>query len=218
MQSCKTILVTRPNHDLTVNYLFFFAEKVIELAKRKNFIVLDLKGKNATKKVFESYIKINSPSFLFLNGHGSKEIVAGQDNEPLLTLDDNEKLAKGKIVYSLSCQSGAKLGKSLVQKGKAKAFIGYQQNFIFTTKNGFETKPLQDKLAARFLAPSNLIATTLIKGHSVGKAYNRSQEAMQKNLHFMLSSAATDEEKKSAFFLSSNMKCQVAWGDKNAVI
>lgn len=218
MAVCKTVLVTRPNHDPTVNYLYFFAGEVIEEAKKKNFHVLDLKGEKATRDNFESYIKSKHPNFIFLNGHGSDEVVVGQNNEPLLICGENKNLTQCTVVYSLSCQTGAKLGPSLVENGKAKAFIGYRRNFTFIRNHDYETKPLRDKLASFFLKPSNLVATTLIKNHSVTDAHERSQRSMRQSLHFMLSSKASYEEKQSAPYLSSNIKYQVVLGNKNAVI
>jgi hypothetical protein len=218
MATNKTLLITRPNHDPTVNYLYFFASLVIDEAKRKGLKILDLKSEKANRKNVESYIKSRSPDLIYLNGHGSAEILAGWNNEPIFIFGENESLVHDTIVYSLSCRTGAKLGKSFVGKGKAKAFIGYERDFVFMKNHAFETKPLQDKIAGMFLLPSNLVVTTLIKNHSVKEAFDRSQKEMRKNLNYLLSSSSSFEEKQSAPFLYSNMRYQVLEGNEEARI
>lgn len=68
----RAFLVTRPNHDLTTNYLFYWSLLVIKKAKEKGFQVLDLKGRKANKKNFDSYIKRHKPVLVFFNGQGRK--------------------------------------------------------------------------------------------------------------------------------------------------
>ena len=53
----KILLITRPQHDETTNYLYFWAESVIEEAKKRNFEVLDLKGRKANAKDFVGRMK-----------------------------------------------------------------------------------------------------------------------------------------------------------------
>ena len=80
----KSILITRPNHDLATTYLYWWSKKVIDKCQEKEIKYFDLKGKKASKKNFDSYLKRNNPSFIFINGHGSEEVVTGWDNEILL--------------------------------------------------------------------------------------------------------------------------------------
>ncbi|EKE12868.1 MAG: hypothetical protein ACD_13C00134G0029 [uncultured bacterium] len=57
----KTILITRPNHEEKLNFLFFWTQEVVDLANKKKFGVLDLKAGKSTKKIFDSYIKKEQP-------------------------------------------------------------------------------------------------------------------------------------------------------------
>ena len=84
----KTILGTRPNHDAATDYLYHWSEVVMRQATEKHFKVLDLKGEKANRKNFTSYIQSKQPAFIFINGHGAADMIAGYDDEALLTIAD----------------------------------------------------------------------------------------------------------------------------------
>ncbi len=111
-----SLLVTRPNFDLTTRYISAWAEKVIEFAKLKNKKVFDLAKSRANLKEFESVIRKQDPGLIFLNGHGNENQVTGQNNQVLLALGNNEDLLKNKSVYALSCRSGKSLGPGSIDK------------------------------------------------------------------------------------------------------
>lgn len=212
----KSLLLTRPNHDNTTNYLCFWSESVIGIAESKKFNIYDLKGKKANKANFESYLKARKPDFLFLNGHGNANSMLGHNNEPILE-SSSTAFVKGLIIYARSCDVGQSLGSQLISSG-VKVFIGYDRNFVFGYTHSKITKPFEDPLAKLFLEPSNLVVTTLLKGNTAQESHERSKEAMWKNLRKMLSSIATDEEKRLAPYLWSNIKGQVLYGDQTACI
>jgi hypothetical protein len=216
MQMSKSLLVTRPNHDFTTNYLYFWSTYVIRLAEVKSITVYDLKSKKATKKNFESYLKSKRPAAIFLNGHGNKDAIGGHENEIILHAGQHSYLSKC-IVYARSCEVGATLGYELVADGAA-AFIGYTRKFNIGYMQSMITKPLEDRLARLFLEPSNLVMTTIIKGHNVESAYLRSKEAMISNFRKMLSTTASYEERFAARWLWGNIKGLVYIGDGKATI
>lgn len=125
----KTILITRPNHDLTTNYLYFWSEAVIDVAKKHNLTILDLNKNKANRRNFDSYIKHKHPHFIFLNGHGSDIVITGYNNEVLIDSSNNKMIATS-IIYARSCDSGKILGKVLINNGVS-AFIGYKRKFVF---------------------------------------------------------------------------------------
>ena len=213
----NSILVTRPNHDFPTTYLYYWSELVIDEAKSKGFSVLDLDGNKANKQKFVSYISRNNPRLIFLNGHGSKDSVAGFDNEVLLDEANCEVLLREKIIYARSCEAGANLGPFSIEKGAA-AFIGYNKDFWLIRSKERGTKPLTDPIAKLFLEPSNLVPITLIKGNSTQEAYQKSQDDMRRNFSYMISSRSSHEERDAAFFLFSNYTCQIILGDKQAKI
>lgn len=213
----KVILITRPNHDETTDYLHKWSEPVIKLAKDKLFTVLDLVGPKARRNIFESYSRKKQPHFFFLNGHGSETIIAGQNNEHILIGDENDDLCEKAIVFMRSCNAVKILGVSLVKKG-TKACIGYTTKFGFLRLLAYTTHPLQDPLAGLFLEPSNKIATTLLKGHTVVEAHKRGLDEMKKNLRKMLSSAGTHIDSNAIVLLWTNIRGQTYIGDSEATI
>ncbi len=207
----KSLLITRPNHDETTNYLYYWSTLVIKEAKERKFALYDLPGKKASKKNFDSCLKTKKPKILFLNGHGNADTITGQDLEPLL--ECNKKSAvRGTLIYGRSCDAGINLGKKLI-KDAAKAFIGYNKQFIFGFTPAKVTRPLTDKLAGLFLAPSNLVVIALLKGNKMQSAQDQSKKAIQKNFKKMLLVSASKAEKYAARWLWSNYKSQVLYGD-----
>ena len=213
----KALLVTRPHHDPATNYLCFWSEPVIETAKNKGLPVYDLKSSKARRDVFESYLRTKNPGLIFFNGHGDGGNICGHNNQPLLSAGRNDKVTSGAIVYARSCDAGRKLGKSVIKLG-TRTFIGYINKFIFAYQQNKTTQPLRDTLAGFFLKPSNLVMTTLLKGHTTAEAHQRSIKQMYENFFKMLSSSATFEEQYSAKWLWNNLQSQVLYGDSNVSI
>lgn len=216
MTTSKTVLVTRPNHDITTTYFCVWAEKVLKLAAKKHK-VLDLYSKRANLKTFESYTKKHKPDFFFFNGHGSDEIVAGYDDEHLLISGKNDGLCPESIVYIRSCSAAKTLGVSLIEQS-AKSCIGYSTKFGFMRLIEKERDPLSDTLAKLYLEPSNVVVTTLLKGHTASEAHNRGLREMRKNLRKMLSSENPLTDSTGIVLLWSNIRGQVLLGDPNATI
>lgn len=214
MKISKTLLVTRPDYDPTTHYCYYWSEPVIEKAKEKLFRVLDVTNDKVTKDIFESYLQKQEPEFLFLNGHGSETVVTGQDDKPILDKSNINVLPKDSVVYVRSCDVGSKLGKNLIQR--VAAFIGYSKAFGFYRLNNYMRHPLSDPLAKFSFEPSNLVATTLLKGKTAGEAHERSRKAMQKNLQYLLSSKSSDLERQCATPLWWNYKYQVLFGNANS--
>ena len=213
----SNVLVTRPNHDQTTDYLFHWSKPVIDFAK-KHLQTFDLASKKANKKNFDSYVKAHDPKFFFLNGHGSDSTITGQDNETLIDANQtNLNTFAGCLFYVRSCKSGKVLGDKLVEAGVS-AFIGYKNNFTFVRHLDFATRPLQDPIAKHFLEPSNLVPATLIKGNSVSDAYNRSQQDMKRNFAMLVSSTSSEEGRSAASFLWFNINAQVLLGNHDSRI
>lgn len=210
------ILITRPNHDQITTYISQWSESIIAFAKSKSCTIFDLFGKKADKIFLEKYLSSKKPSFLFLNGHGSSDVICGYNDEVLLDDKTQPTIVRGLIIYARSCNAGKNLGQILVNKG-VKAFIGYTKSFSFATSNKFVFRPKEDPLARLFLEPSNLVATTIIKGNTVEEAHQRSISEMRKTLSEMILSNIPNK-KDYAFALYNNMLGQVVIGDELAKI
>ncbi len=206
----KALLITRPRYDAITNYFYTWSEKILRIAKNKRIPIYDLKESKANKSRFESYIKAHQPSFIFLNGHGNSEMIAGHNNE--LLVDKTSLITEG-IIYARSCNAADNLGHMLTKKN-LKTFIGYTRKFILGYRVDLVSTPAKDNIAKLFLEPSNSVAIVLLKGHTAQEAHNRSRNSMYQNFRKMISSTASFEERFAARWLWSNYKSQVLIGNK----
>lgn len=208
----RYLVVTRPDHDYATRYLSAWSEKFFNVAKDKKYAIIDLHRKRANKKEIESILSKREPEFIILNGHGDDGIVMGYRNEPLITAGVNSSVLNGKITYAISCRSARVLGKE-VGGYISTTYIGYKEDFILVYLAQFRTRPHTDTLAGIFLNPSNIVVTTLLKGHSVKDAVARGKKEFLRNIQHLLTSETTAEESSNVRFLIWNMQNLVAQGD-----
>lgn len=211
----KKCLVTRPEHDDTTHYLSHWAKICIDFANGKNIRIIDLKREHAIQTEIISRIKKLSPELIFINGHGSDDMVTGHKNQPLFIAGKNESILKNSIVYALSCQSAKNLGKRCITSG-TNAYIGYEEDFIFVYNPNMITHPTDDKTARLFLEPSNELVISLLKGSTTEEASEISKELYQQNIRKLLSSNSSEEDTAMVRYLWWNQKNQVCLGNKDA--
>lgn len=210
------LLITRPNHDLATTYLYVWSQEIISLAKAKGIAIIDLEKEKVTRLSLEEYLANKRVGFVFMNGHGSEDRIGGYLDETIIDESTKPELVKSSIIYARSCNAGKKLGVVLVNKG-VRAFIGYKTNFSFHFTVGSTTRPKEDRLAAKFLMPSNIVGSTLLKGGTAEEAHQRSKKLMTQNLYSLLSS--TDKTfKDAAPAMYYNIMGQVLIGDPTAKI
>lgn len=210
-------LVTRPKYDYTTRYISTWAEKMVEWSREKGHFVLDLEGKRACKKEFESIIESKRPSLIFLNGHGNDSVVTGQDGEILVEAGKNNRMLGGAIVYALSCRSVKVLGAISVQQG-TRAYIGYEEDFIFMYTSEVRTRPVEDKIAALFLEPSNQVVLSLLKGHNARDSQTNAKKAFMRTIQKLLNSQTSKEDTTTVRYLLWDMKNLGYRGDAEAAI
>ncbi len=182
-----TLLITRPDHDDITHYLFRWSEEIISAAEARGIKVLDLAQKKATREQFESMIEKNSPKFIVLSGHGDYNTVTGHNREPILIAGENEKFAKSKIVYAVSCSSAKTLGLKSIEAG-AESYTGYDDVFFLIYEPDKISRPLEDGTAKLFLEHSNLFAVSIIKGNSAKESFNRSKNILKLNAARLMAS------------------------------
>ncbi len=209
----KTLLATRPNFELTTKYISSWASKALEYAQEKEVVIFDLEKEKANRLTLETTLQEYSPEFVFLNGHGDYDKVCGQDNECLISANNNENILSGRTVYALSCRSAEILGKTAVAKG-ALAYIGYTEDFIFLYDEQQKQSPLQDKIAQLFLGPSNQVVLSLINGLSAQEASQNSKEHFLANVKKTLTSEAPKEQKGIVRYLLWDRHHQACWEKK----
>ncbi len=211
----KIILVTRPQYDPATHYLFYWSTIYIKRAKNKGHQILNLDRQRANKKELTSVIKKMKPRLICFNGHGNYGLIAGNNGEPLVTLNGNEEVLAGTIVSILACSSGKLLGPACIQTGTL-AFIAYKEEFIFYFNNQKTSNPLNDERAKLFLEPANEVIHSLLKGHAVGEAYQKSQKVYLENIQKVL--ASNSSEGYLARYLYWDMRNQVCLGNQNCVL
>lgn len=213
----KNIVVTCPNHDLTTRYISSYAKIFIDEAKEKGNQVTVLEKDRARSNVLASVIRKLQPSAIFFNGHGDSDTVCGQDNEDLIKKDKNTELLVNVIVYALSCSAAAKLGPSTIDAG-AKAFIGYDADFVFYTDREKQTKPQNDTVAKQFLEPAVQVPRSLIKGNSIESACRSGKQMFRKNMRKLLTSETSKNDTSLLSALYWDMKHLTYNGNGDAVL
>lgn len=206
------IVATRPNHDVTTNYLYFWTGVVLHLSH-----AVDLRAKRANREEFTSIIGKIKPSLIVINGHGSSRAVFGHDDAVLIETGDNHEILKETITVCRSCQSAQVLGQKAVDSG-CKAFIGYNEDFVFIIESDKISRPLSDKTAGYFLEPSNQVIISLLKGHSAGESNIRSREMFRRNIQKLSTSAASTEDSEMIPYLLWDLTHQVCIGDEEATV
>ena len=209
------LLITRPEHDDTTHYLSNWSKDIINKASSKNLQILDLNRERANRKEVENMIAKQKPELIIFNGHGDYETISGHKNEKIISVNDNEDILNSSITYSIACKSAKFLGPKSVKSG-AKAYIGYDEDFIFVYEPEMISRPLKDKTAELFLGPSNELINSLIKGNKTGEACRRSRELFKKNFNKLLSSEASEEDASIARYIWWDMKHQVCCGDNES--
>lgn len=174
----KYLLIGRCEDDSSVKFPFYWSEEIIEEAKKLGFNVIDLKRENFTEEKFTRHITEKNPSFIFLNGHGDEICAMGHNRQPVLTLNKNDYLLKGKIAHIISCKTGLWLGQFAIDKG-CKGYIGYQG--LFHIKN-IHPEPNQDVISKMFMKVVNETSKMLLQNMSVIDVFKKSQEIYDENI------------------------------------
>ena len=210
-------LITQPNSDKVTSYLFHFGKEILKENYLLKIQFMNLEGDKVNKINVESYLKKQDPKIVLFNGHGNDWTICGYKDSDLIMMNENEELLKDKIVYSLSCSSAAKLGKSAVLKG-TKTFIGYSDSFMIYTDSEREATPLKDNIAASFLKPSNKLSISLLNGKSAEESSKKSREEFQKETKKYITGKLFEGSERIAMALLWNMDNQVVLGDEEAKI
>ncbi len=175
---------------------------------------------NVTREALEKRIGKSNPALIAFNGHGSPDCITGEkigDNlQVLVKAGENENILQSAIVHSLSCSSASVLGPRSVKAG-AKAFIGYNQDFVLLHSEDRSTTPKKDKIAEHFLTAANLVPISLIKGNTVQDAYEKSQAAYEKSIEYY-TAHYTPQNSHILFWLRYNKTIQEVHGEKDATL
>jgi len=211
------VLFSRPDDDVTLNYLYYFSKELVNLSKSKHYKTINKKRKEANKLIITSIIKKQKPRLIMFNGHGSPKEITGYKQEVIVSADKNPQLLNKTITYSLSCSSALILGPKVVEKG-AICFIGYELDFALGKDPDSEASPKHDKIAKLFLEPSNSLFSSLLLGKKVKVAIDKAKKEMMDNVWYLNTTKSFPDAVHYAPFLFSNYLGLVAHGNVNASI
>lgn len=210
----NSLLITRPEHDVTTRYLSKWSEKIIKEARNKGKNVIDLFRGKANRNRVISTLEKRSPGLVVLNGHGSENCIRGHNNEIILKNSDRQ-VFNSKIIFARSCKSAKTLGPNAITQG-ATAYLGYKEDFWFRYNITKISKPLEDQTAALFLEPSNYLVISLLKSHPTGYANNKSRALFRKNIEKLLTESPLAEDYDTIRYLYWDMINQVCLGSEDA--
>lgn len=211
----KKFFITRLGHDSVVSYLYAWSEEIVTFAEEKNIPYSDFKKEKANKEEVHKFLVKQSPRLVMLNGHGSPKAVAGHKDEPLIIMDQDEELLASTITYAVACDAAAELGKNVVKKGGT-AFIGYEGPFGFAHQPSRECTPAKDVFAEPFKLISNQIMVSLLSGHSVQEAYDKSQQLCSRFIKKYSTSDVDEESQTIRFWLFWDKYFQKVLGNEMA--
>jgi len=175
----QSIIIGRCNCDEVVSYPFYWCEEVIKEANKIGINIVDLKKENFVEEKITRHIEQHNPDFIFLNGHGDAFSAMGYNRTPVIIVNKNDYLLKGRIAHIISCFTAKFLAQSAMDKG-CKGYIGYKDYFYLWY---IEKDPKKDIIATMFQEAVNSTSKTLINGGSVKEAFEKSQEVYEKRIN-----------------------------------
>ncbi len=212
----KTLLVTNPSCDEATEYLDSWSVGIIEAAKKqKDTLVLELRKQDVSKENLTKLIDEHKPKLVLFHGHGGEAHIQGFEYNILIKCGDNEHLLKDKIIHSLACDSGKKLGPDCIRIGTM-AYLGYKEEFKFAhlNKTG-QQEQSQDVIAELFLNPAFETVRALITGRTAEQAHSQSQKMYLQNLSKVLTNQSP-QALNIAALIYHDLTHQVCLGDKAA--
>jgi len=122
-------LVIRPRFDDATDYSYRWAGELVDALSRK-FTVVDIGNRRVTRAEVEATIKSRDPVIIVFYNHGTEDAWWGSPSEKIIDTN-NVDLLSGRIVYTMACLTGEKLG-TVAWRKKCKVYVGYTEPFGFT--------------------------------------------------------------------------------------
>lgn len=206
-------LVMRPSYERATEYLYHWSIPYIRKSQQLGTSVTDLAGDDANRAKFVQ--SVQASKLLVLQGHGSKTTLTGQHYEPILEMKDEGTLLEGRVIYTLSCLTGAELAPYEVANNGVVSYLSYTQEFAFFTTTGAE--PLNDTAAMAFFNAAHSFWGAMLEGKTTGEALIISQAEFDK---WIADWQASDDP--SAPFIAAALvwdrDCQQLYGSHEATV
>jgi len=225
MPIINKMLVIRPdyidydiNKDGTLDFsvtrlISAWASLSLSTARNYGIEYRDLYKNNATRSNFEAQLNQFDPLFVFINGHGNKNLIVCQDGDLLLQGGLNTNILSRRVVYDLSCLAGAQLGPTAISEGCI-CFMGYTEEFIFYSS---DLPPLADNVLRYFMDPVLTCVMSFLAGNSTSVSYTYAQERFDYWIEVLANSTDRDAPAHISTLLWDKDH-HVLYGDGSATI
>jgi len=210
------MLIIAPFHDIPTRVSVDAALRLVSWAEEKGYAAALMYGWTAIRPVFWLAKGAEESGLIAYYGHGDEKHLCGF--LPLtwcidyLSVLDMTNLAwgSGKIIYSMACEAGKKLGPMLVRLGAKAVFAATYSLYAFFPE--IEHDYLEDWIDVMTVIPK-----ALMEGKTAGEAYAKYKETWKKYLS--LYASKKDEWANSDWYYGAgkvNMEQMRLFGDPNA--
>ncbi len=217
-----TILIAATPVDLSTTYGYAYWKRFAQKATLNGHNVVFLR--NATLATFTNAIYKFNPRLLIMDSHGgSKGVevnnhvilgVEGYDPELGLTIHgSNTYLARNRIVYLATCNTGKELAFRLIDAG-AIAVAAYREPFIFLSEE-HASNPLKDKIAYPFFV--SLMQPALQMALN-GKTFGEAVHITRRTFQYYMELAEAKGDTLAAKYLNWDVENFLALGDMEATL
>jgi hypothetical protein len=164
------VLFIRPRDCTYCGNGFYAMAHVVQYARSKGYSVTDLF--DAMAEMQEVYFNIvqKNPQAVFGFGHGSPYRFTGNSQTDIFNMENTSWL-DDRMVYLLSCQTGAVLGQAMVSDG-ADSYAGYTEDWTWLCGGGADIDPYMDSppYGKSFFESANQLWISLLDGRTFAEA------------------------------------------------
>lgn len=211
MPQRNVTLATLTGTDKVTYYMSTWTNAVLRESRAKGTKTVILHTDRAT---LEANIAAYQPSFIIGVAHGYPEELGIYRNLPLVDLQ-NAHITRDTVSYFISCNTAETLGPATIANG-AKAFIGFDQDFIFWI-NEHALYPIGDTLARPFMLPIMKVIRSLAAGRTTGEAYKDSKNIFREQIR-LWNSKNTLKAKLITNALRHDLDSFVLLGDRSVTV
>ena len=178
--------------------------------------LVELRDELATKQFVWDTIKSIDPILFFGVGHGTEDVFTGFRGDIIFSTCNNEVL-KNRIVFLISCLTGVKLGKDMVDKG-AIAYLGFKKEYLVPIKVPPKCRdPMRyDEYAKPVVEPIIKALSALLSGAPI-KIVRRVLIDSYNQWIKKLSESNWSAAPYIIYALTWNRDAVIAYGDLNAI-
>jgi hypothetical protein len=210
-----TVMRIDHDSDLTNQYAQAFRVKHVFAQFNGQYpqhVVVEAIDGAAIQTNVESILRQNTINYISGAGHGAYHTFIGSDSNPIWDASQDLSLLAGKVVHLLACETGAVLGRAIVEQG-ATAFWGYTVSFVFKHDTNPPTLD-SDVLAEAFLKMDTIIDRGILAGKNSQDIYDSIERYVAQ---VWIGLAPLDRGLLLSNFV--HLACPVVdWGDEAAVL